>query len=273
MVSVPQQSWHPKSPAELAIMREAGKRLGRILEGLTAQVRPGMTTAEIDKIAERDIRKADSVPSFKGYYGYPASICISVNEQVVHGIPGKRVLKEGDLVSMDIGLIYKGWQADTALSLAIGKPRDELQRLIDTTQGSLYAGIAAMRLGNRMGDIGAAIQRYAEDRGYSVVREYVGHGIGRQMHEAPQVPNYGTPRDGIPLVEGMVLALEPMVNIGTYRTRVLSDRWTVVTADGSLSAHFEHTVAIVGGEPEVFTKRPGERIPDLKTFRGGVVSA
>jgi len=199
-------------------------------------------------------------PSFLGYRGFPAAVCVSVNEEIVHGIPGRRVLEEGDIVSIDLGLIYKGYQADAAVTVGVGRVSPEAERLIRTTEEALMAGIRAARAGARLGDVSWAIQSYAENRGYSVVREYVGHGIGREMHEEPPVPNYGRPGTGLVLRKGMVLAIEPMLVIGDWRTRVLDDGWTVVTADGTLAAHAEHTVAITNGEAEILTALDGARI-------------
>jgi methionyl aminopeptidase len=213
-----------------------------------------METRELDIIAEEELKKWGAKASFKGYLGFPANLCVSVNDEIVHGIPGKRVLREGDIVSLDFGAIFMGFQADAALTVGVGKIDSAAKRLIETTQGALMAGIRAAHPGARLGDISAAIQEYAESRGYSVVREYAGHGIGREMHEEPQVPNFGLPGSGPVLKKGMTLALEPMVNAGDWRTRCGDDNWTVFTADGSLSAHFEHTIAITDGEPEVLTR-------------------
>ncbi len=248
-----------KSDEEIAIMREAGRFTARVLKVLAAYVKPGIRTEELDVIAEREAGKLGVKPSFKGYQGYPASLCVSVNDEIVHGIPGKRVLHEGDIVSLDFGVIYRGFQGDAARTVGVGTISPEARRLMETTEGALKAGVASARAGVRLGDISAAIEEYAESRGYSVVREYTGHGIGRQMHEDPQVPN--TTRSvlglmkgtGPELKKGMVLALEPMVNIGGWETKVDSNHWTVRTRDGSLSAHFEDTIAITDGEPEVLT--------------------
>ena len=242
-----------KSAEELAIMRQAGKIVGSVLEILSHQVKPGMTTMELDIIAAREVAKLGAKPSFKGYRGFPATLCVSVNDEIVHGIPGKRALREGDIVSLDFGAIFDGFQGDAAVTVGIGKMTPEAKRLMEATKGSLEAGIAAARPGATLGDISATIQDYAESRGYSVVREYTGHGIGREMHEDPQIPNFGLPGTGPVLKKGMTLALEPMVNTGDWRTRVGDDHWTVLTADGSLSAHFEHTIAITDNKPEVLT--------------------
>jgi len=244
-----------KSDREIAIMRQAGRIVATVLEILTRQVRPGMKTKELDDIASRELRKLRAKPSFKGYRGFPANLCVSLNDEIVHGIPGERVLDEGDIVSLDLGAIFMGFQGDAAVTIGVGEISSEARQLLETTEGALKAGIAAAYPGARLGDISAAIQQYAESRGYSVVREYAGHGIGREMHEEPQIPNFGQLGLGPVLKRGMTLALEPMVNIGDWHTRLGSDRWAVLTADGSLSAHFEHTIAITDGEPEVLTKR------------------
>ena len=246
-----------KRPEELNKMRRAGRVVGEILEILRAAVRPGVTTAELDEIAEREIRARSATPSFKGYRGFPATICTSVNSEIVHGIPGKRTLKEGDLVKLDAGAIVEGYHGDAAISVPVGEVPQESLKLIETTERSLQAGIAEARAGNRIGDIGAAVQTMAEGAGFSVVREYVGHGIGRALHEDPPVPNYGHHGKGLPLEPGLVIAIEPMVNVGSYETRLLPDGWTVVTADGALSAHFEHTIAITENGPEVLTSVNG----------------
>jgi methionyl aminopeptidase len=224
-----------------------------ILEILSKQVRPGMKTRELDIIAGREAERLGAKPSFKGYRGFPANLCVSVNDEIVHGIPGERVLNEGDIVSLDFGAIFDGFQGDAAVTVGVGEISSEAGRLLETTRAALKAGIAAAYPGARLGDISAAIQNWAESRGYSVVREYTGHGIGREMHEEPQIPNFGQPGTGPELRKGMTLALEPMVNIGDWRTRLDSNHWTVFTADGSLSAHFEHTIVITEAEPEVLT--------------------
>ena len=242
-----------KSDQEIAAMRQAGRIVATVLEVLKLEVRAGMKTEELDVIAAKEVDKLGAIPSFKGYRGFPANLCVSVNDEIVHGIPGKRVLREGDIVSLDFGAIFMGFQGDAARTVAVGNISPEAGRLIETTEGALKAGIAAAQAGARLGDISAAIQHYAESRGYSVVREYTGHGIGREMHEEPQIPNFGLPGQGPVLKKGMALALEPMVNIGDWRTRVGDNHWTVFTSDGSLSAHFENTIAITDGEPEVLT--------------------
>ncbi len=243
-----------KSPSELAIMREAGRIVAVILDVLMKEVRPGITTGRLDAIAVQWFKKLGAKASFKGYRGFPASVCVSVNDEVVHGIPGSRVLKEGDIVAIDVGSIYNGFQGDAAVTVGVGRISKGAQALIDATRGALESGVRAARVGAHLGDVSAAIQSYVEARGFSVVREYVGHGIGREMHEPPQIPNYGTPGQGPILREGMTLALEPMVNMGDWRTKVQPDGWTVVTADGSLSAHFEHTIAIRGDQAEILTR-------------------
>ncbi len=242
-----------KSDREIAIMRRAGRILGTVLMELKLKLKAGMKTAELDTMAETMLRKMGAEPSFKGYRGFPASLCISINEEIVHGIPGPRVLKEGDLVSLDIGDVVDGFQADAAVSAGVGHIADETRCLIEATEAALAAGISAARIGGHLGDIGAAVEGYAKSRGYSVVREYAGHGIGRDLHEEPSVPNYGRAGTGAILKKGMTLALEPMLNVGTWRTRVGADAWTVSTADGKLSAHAEHTIAITEGEAEVLT--------------------
>jgi methionyl aminopeptidase len=249
-----------KSEKEIAVMRQAGKIVAEILRILTKQVKPGMKTKELDIIAERELKRRGAESSFKGYRGYPATVCVSINDEIVHGIPGGRVLKEGDIVSLDFGAIYNGFHGDAAVTVPVGRVSPKARRLMETTRTCLEKGIAAARDGAKLGDVSAAIQNYAESRGYSLVREYTGHGIGRKMHEDPQIPNcteppYGLqPGTGPVLKKGMTLALEPMLNAGGWRTRVADDQWTVLTADGSLSAHFEHTIAVDNTEPEVLTR-------------------
>ncbi len=244
-----------KSEREIAIMRQAGEILAAVLEELKSSVRPGMKTKELDEIAAREIAKRGARPSFKGYRGFPASLCTSINDQIVHGIPGGTVMKEGDILSIDLGVIYDGFQADAAVTVGVGDVGQSAQGLMEATEGALSVGIDAARAGARLGDISAAIQKHAEARGYSVVQEYTGHGIGRQMHEDPQIANFGKPGTGPELKKGMTFALEPMLNKGDWRTRVDDDKWTVYTADGSLSAHFEHTIAITDGKAEVLTAK------------------
>jgi methionyl aminopeptidase len=247
---------HLKSPAELQIMREAGRINAMALAATKALLQPGVTTADLNAAAEEVLRKHGCKSPFKGY-GYPpfpASITVSINEELVHGIPSKkRKLKAGDIVSVDCGTVFDGFVADSAYTAGVGEISPEAQALLEVTEGALYAGIAQMRAGKRTGDVSAAIQQYVESRGYYVTREYTGHGVGRQMHEGPQVPNYGTPGTGMLLRPGMTIALEPMVLVGTPETRVLPDQWTVISADRSLTAHFEHSVAVTEGEPLILT--------------------
>jgi len=243
-----------KSADEIEIMREAGRITARTLRLVGDAVRPGVTTAELDELAEATIGDAGAKPAFKGYHGFPATICASLNSEVVHGIPTRgRVLAEGDILSVDVGAIVDGYYGDSAMTFAVGEVSADTRRLLDATSASLQAGIASCREGMRLYDISNAVQRVAEDAGFSVVREYVGHGIGRQMHEEPQVPNFGPAGTGPTLKTGMVLAIEPMINAGGAAVRSLDDGWTVVTEDGSLSAHFEHTVAIGPHGPVVLT--------------------
>lgn len=242
-----------KSKAELDKMRVAGRIVGEVLKELSDAVEPGITTRELDAIAESRIRKSGALPTFKGYHGYPASICASVNDEVVHGIPGNRKLQEGDIIGIDCGATYQGYVGDAAVTVPVGEVGENLQRLLSATRSSLEAAIEKCRVGNRLGDVGSAVQFFVEPLGYTVVRNYCGHGVGRAMHEDPQVPNYGTPGKGKSLQEGWVLAIEPMVNLGNHDVMVLPDGWTVVTVDGLPSAHFEHTVAITENGPEVLT--------------------
>ncbi|MCI9122375.1 MAG: type I methionyl aminopeptidase [Oscillibacter sp.] len=242
-----------KSPHEIDSMRRAGKitAAARALAG--EMVKPGVTTQEIDRAVERFIRSQGAVPSFLHYNGFPASVCISINDEVIHGIPGKRVLKEGDIVSVDVGAYMEGFHGDCAATFPCGKISPEAQRLIDVTRQSFFAGIRLAREGQRVQDISAAVQAYVEENGFSVVREYVGHGVGAKMHEAPEVPNFGRPGHGARLLRGMTLAVEPMVNAGAAAITQLSDGWTVKTADGRWSAHYENTILITDGEPEILT--------------------
>jgi methionyl aminopeptidase len=245
-----------KSPQEIATLREAGRINARALEAVRQLIRPGVTTAELDAAAEEVIRKHGAVPTFKGYpgpYPYQASICASINEQLVHGIPGKRKLQAGDIISIDCGSTFEGFVGDSAFTMGVGEISTQAQRLIEITEQALYVGIKQMRANNRVGDVSAAIQEFVESSGFNVTREYTGHGVGRQMHEGPQVPNYGIAGRGQILRQGMTIALEPMVLIGTSQTRVLPDQWTVVSADGSLTAHWEHSVAITDGEALILT--------------------
>jgi len=242
-----------KSKDEIAIIREAGRSVADVLQILVDRLRPGLVTRELDEIVRAEFKKRNVVPAFLGYNGYPAAVCVSINDEIVHGIPGDREIMDGDIVSIDLGCIHKGFVADAAVTAGVGNVSPEAQRLIEVTREALNRAIAVARAGARMGQIGAAIQGYVEGNGFSVVREYVGHGVGRQMHEDPQVPNYGEPDSGPVLREGMVIAIEPMVNVGDWRTKRDSDNWTVRTLDGSLSAHFEHTLAIRDGQAEVLT--------------------
>lgn len=244
-----------KSPADLERMRRAGRLAAQVLDAVGRAVAPGVTTKDLDRLAEKFIRDAGGVPTFLGYRGYTASICASINEEVVHGIPHpKRVLRDGDIVGIDVGATLGGFVGDTAATFPVGRISAEAEKLLQSTRDSLDQGIAATRAGNRLGDISSAIQSVVESRGYSVVRDFVGHGIGRNMHEEPSVPNYGTAGTGLRLEVGLVVALEPMVNVGTWRVQVLKDGWTVVTEDNRLSAHFEHTVAITENGPEILTR-------------------
>jgi methionyl aminopeptidase len=244
-----------KSPSALARMRDAGRIVACVLARMQELAQPGITTLELDEEARAIIAREGGQPSFEGYHGFPAAICASINEEIVHGIPGAhRALAEGDILSVDVGAIYRGYQGDAAVTLQIGEVSRDVQRLLDVTEGALWEGIAQSVQDNWTGDISAAIQDYVESRGFNVVREYTGHGIGRAMHEDPQIPNFGRPRTGARLKPGMTFALEPMVLVGDWRTQTLEDGWTVVTADRSLSAHFEHTVAVTKDQPDVLTR-------------------
>lgn len=242
-----------KSEREIALMRQAGKIVATVLATLVGSVQPGLKTKELDVIAETEICRLGGTPSFKGYRGYPASLCVSINNEIVHGIPGERVIKEGDIVSLDLGAIYQGYHGDAARTIGVGKVNLKAAALMQATEGALKAGLLMARDQNRLGDISAAIQRYAEARGFSVVREYTGHGIGREMHEDPLIPNFGMAGTGPLLRKGMTLAIEPMLNVGGWKTTVGKDGWTVSTADSSLSAHFENTIVITDNEPEILT--------------------
>ena len=245
-----------KSAEEIAKMRRAGRIVAATIDAVTGAVRPGLTTADLDEVAEKTILDHGATPSFKGYRGFPASLCTSVNEQVVHGIPGQKKLKQGDILSLDFGAIWEGYNADAAVSVFIGDPPSaEAEKLVRVTEEALEAGISQVRPGRRLSDISNAVQQVVEGAGFAVVREYVGHGVGRSLHEDPQIPNYGPPGRGPELKPGLVVAIEPMVNMGGWETRVLADGWTVVTADGSLSAHFEHTIAVTDEGPEILTAR------------------
>ncbi|MBW2039928.1 MAG: type I methionyl aminopeptidase [Deltaproteobacteria bacterium] len=242
-----------KTKKEIEIMRQSNRLVAQVLRKLKEAIKPGISTKELDQIAERSIRKGGGTPAFKGYRGYPASLCVSVNEEVVHGIPGPRRLKEGDIVSLDLGVYLHGYYGDAAITVPVGKVSQEATMLQEVTQQALYKGIEQARSGKRLFDISHAIQSWVESFGLSVVRDFVGHGIGRDLHEDPQVPNFGPPHHGPRLLPGMVLAIEPMINIGTWEIKVLRDGWTVVTSDGSLSAHFEHTVAITDAGPDILS--------------------
>jgi methionyl aminopeptidase len=242
-----------KSRDEIGIMREAGRHLAVVLQILVDALRPGIIELELDEIVRREYKKRNLIPTFLGYYGYPATVCVSINDEIVHGIPGKREVLDGDIVSIDLGCTHKGFVADAAVTVGVGDVSPDKQRLIDVCKEAVWRGIRAARGGARIGDIGYAIQTWVEGEGFSIVKEYVGHGVGRQMHEEPQIPNYGKPDTGLVLRPGMVIAIEPMVNVGTWQTKKDSDNWTVRTKDGSLSAHFEHTLAITDGEAEVLT--------------------
>lgn len=242
-----------KSPREIDIMRNAGKILAMVLQRLVEEIRPGIRTIELDKQCVQEMAKYGVKSSFKGYHGFPGHLCVSVNNEIVHGIPGERVLREGDLVSLDAGVILDGLQSDSAVTVGVGEVSPEAQELLEITEAALYAGIDAAKPDGYLGDISAAIQHCAESKGFSVVREYTGHGIGYQMHEDPQIPNFGVPGEGPLLRSGMTFAIEPMVNRGGWQTMVNDNQWTVVTADGNLSAHFEHTIAILD-KPEIFTR-------------------
>ena len=244
-----------KTVRELAIMKEACRISAGALNVIKQAIEPGVTTGELDRLAEEYIRSQGAAPNFKGYNGYPKTACISINNEVIHGIPSdKRVINSGDIVSVDLGAVFQGYHGDNAATFAVGDVSPEAKRLISVTEESLYEGIKAARAGSRVGDISNAIQSYVESRGFSVVREYVGHGVGTKLHEAPEIPNFGTPGRGIRLLPGMTIAIEPMINVGGSAVKVLPDGWTVLTKDGSLSAHFEHTIAITSDGPQIMTK-------------------
>lgn len=248
-----------KSAEEIEKMRVAGQVVARTLEFLEKAIVPGKTTTkELDLLAESKLAEAGAIPSFKGYGGYPATICASVNDEVVHGIPGERIIRSGDIVGIDLGAIVNGYHGDSAITIPVGEVSDDVRRLLRVTREALFRGIAQAKSGNHLSDVSHAIQKHAESHGYSVVRDLVGHGIGTEMHEAPEVRNYGKPGRGVVLTTGMTLAIEPMINVGAYDVRSLPDGWTVVTVDGSLSAHFEHTVAITENGPEILTLRREE---------------
>ena len=245
-----------KSPSELDKMRASGRIVRQVLDTVRAMVEPGVTTMDLERASEKKIKELGAKPAFKGYYDYPCVLCTAVNQEIVHGIPSpKRMLKDGDIVSIDCGVVLDGYYGDAAITVPVGdKLAPDVQKLLEVTEASLYRGIAAARIGNTVGDVGAAVQELVEANGFSVVREFVGHGIGTRLHEDPQVPNYGTRGHGARLREGMVIAIEPMVNAGTPGARVLDDKWTAVTEDGSFSAHFEHCVAVTTDGPLILTQ-------------------
>ena len=262
-----------KSPREIELIRKSGKITAKTLSRLIEAAKPGVTTKELDRIAEDSIRSMGGVPTFKGYNGYPSSICTSVNNQVVHGIPNARILRDGDLLSIDIGTTLEGYVSDSAVTLAVGAVSANARRLLNVTQECLMLGIAQMKIGNQLGDIGAAVQKHAEAHGFGVVRDLVGHGIGTKMHEEPQVPNYGKAGQGIELRAGLVLAVEPMITEGTWRVRTLKDGWTVVTEDGKLAAHFEHTIAVTEEGPRILTLRDVYEHADVIHYRPAAEAA
>jgi len=242
-----------KSPQEVAIMRQAGKIVATVLQRLREEIKPGIKTSHLDSVAANELQKCGAKASFKGYRGFPAYLCVSVNDEIVHGIPGERRLNEGDIVSLDFGAIVDGFHGDGAITVGVGNISAKAQELLAVTEAALMVGIKAARNGTHLGEVSAAIQNYVETRGFSVVREYSGHGVGRDLHEDPLVPNFGSPSEGPILRKGMTLAVEPMVTVGDWRTRLAENRWTVLTADGSLAAHFEHTIAISEDEAEILT--------------------
>jgi methionyl aminopeptidase len=242
-----------KSPQEVAIMRQAGKVVAKTLQRLTEEIKPGIKTSHLDSVAASELKKYGARASFKGYRGFPASLCVSVNDEIVHGIPGERELNSGDIVSLDFGAIVNGFHGDGAITVGVGRISSKAQELVAVTEAALMVGIKQARNGAHLGDVSAAIQNYVETKGFSVVREYSGHGVGRDLHEDPLVPNFGPPDEGPVLRKGMTLAIEPMVTTGDWRTRVAGNKWTVLTVDGSLAAHFEHTIAISEDEAEILT--------------------
>ncbi|HEY4442023.1 MAG TPA: type I methionyl aminopeptidase [Candidatus Elarobacter sp.] len=256
-----------KSAREIELMRRSGKITAKTLSRLIEAAKPGVTTGELNVLADASIREMGGIPTFIGYHGYPAALCASVNDEVVHGMPGDRVLEEGDLLSLDLGTTLEGYVSDSAVTIPIGDVSEAAKRLMAVTQECLMLGIAQMQPGNRLGDIGAAVQRHAESQGYGVVRALVGHGIGRKMHEDPQVPNFGEPGTGTVLRKGLVLAIEPMITEGTWEVATLEDGWTVVTEDGKLAAHFEHTIAITEAGPKILTLRDVHEHPDVARYR------
>ncbi len=251
-----------KNEPQIEKMRRAGELLHSVLDALRAEVRPGVTTAHLDQLAERLIREAGGIPSFKGYEGFPYSICASVDDQVVHGFASHDRLRTGQLLSIDCGCILDGWQSDSAFSVLVGGGSPEAQKLIDVTEACFWLGANQARAGRHLGDISHAVQAHAEAHGYGVIRDLTGHGIGQEMHEDPMVPNYGTPGRGVRLQAGMTLAIEPMISMGTWKVRVLDNDWTIVTRDGSLAAHYEHTVLVTDGEPEILSL-PGAKVSEV----------
>jgi len=247
-----------KSPREIEMLKKANSIVAEVLERLRKTVAPGATTKELDQIAEETILSRGAIPAFKGYRGFPATLCVSINEEVVHGIPNQRKLKDGDIVSLDVGTDFNGYFGDAAITLPVGRVDQGAQKLLEVTEKALHIGIEEARIGHRLFDISHAVQAWVESQGFSVVRDFVGHGIGRSLHEEPQIPNYGSPHQGPRLEKGMVFALEPMVNEGTFPVRILSDGWTVVTADGKRSAHFEHSIVITDGEAEILSVIQGK---------------
>ena len=254
---------YTKNSAEIQLMRDAGKLLHEVLEALRPMIKPGVTTLEIDAMAEKLIRAAGAIPSFKGYEGFPSTICASVDSEVVHGFPSDKPLKDGQMVSIDCGLILNGWQSDSAFTAPVGTVSGEVHKLIKATEQCFWKGVAQAKAGNRLGDIGWAIQKFAEERGYGVVRDYCGHGIGREMHEDPSVPNYGNPGRGVRLTAGMTIAIEPMIALGTWKVFLQDNDWTAVTRDGKPCSHYEHTVLITEGEPEILSF-PGAKVGGSK---------
>ena len=247
-----------KSPAEIEKMRAAGKLLHEVLEELRAMIQPGITTLDLDRQAEKLIRKSGAIPSFKGYNGFPYSICASVDDEVVHGFSNSKKLEKGQLLSVDCGVILDGWQSDSAFSVLVGGGSPEAQKLVDATEECFWRGVSMARAGNRLGDVSNAIQRYAKNRGYGVIRDLCGHGIGREMHEDPNIPNFGPAGRGIKLQAGMTLAIEPMISMRGWKVYVKNDGWTVVTRDGSLCSHYEHTILVTDGKPEILSLPGGE---------------
>jgi methionyl aminopeptidase len=243
-----------KAASEIEKLRRSGRLVREILEETREQAKPGVTTMDLEKFVERRLTKAGAKPAFKGYRGYPCCLCASVNEQIVHGIPSNRCLNEGDIISLDLGVIIDGYYGDSAMTVPVGTISESLQRLLRVTEESLQLAIEKVRVGNRLGDVSSAVEQHVVSNGFSVVREFVGHGIGRQLHEDPQIPNFGQPGYGPPLREGMVLAIEPMVNVGSPGLKILDDEWTAVTADGAHSAHFEHMIAVTHNGPDVLTR-------------------